>query len=71
MHTLTHISTHAHPYLHTHPHAHTHTVALTGTSFIALTEQYISAICDGGVPTITSAWSEVMQKECEDARYVE
>ena len=42
-------------------------MALNGTSFIALTEQYISAISEGGVPTITSAWSEVMQKECEDA----
>ena len=42
-------------------------MALNGTSFIALTEQYISAISEGGVPTITSAWNEVMQKECEDA----
>ena len=42
-------------------------MALNGTSFIALTEQYIAAISDGGVPTVTSAWSEVMQKECEDA----
>lgn len=42
-------------------------VAVNGSSFIALCEQYISAICEGGVPTITSAWEEVMQQECEHA----
>lgn len=42
-------------------------VAVNGSSFIALCEKYIEAICDGGVPTITSAWEEVMEKECEQA----
>ena len=42
-------------------------VALNGSSFIGLAEEYISAMSNGGVPTISSAWQEVMQKECEAA----
>ena len=44
-----------------------HNVALNGSSFIGLCEQYITAITSGGVPTISSAWQEVMQQECQEA----
>ena len=40
-------------------------VPLNGSSFIGLAEKYIEAISSGGVPTVSSAWQEVMQKECE------
>lgn len=41
---------------------------LNGSSFLALCEQYIQAIEDGSVPTISTAWEEVMMRECEDAK---
>lgn len=41
---------------------------LNGASFVGLVEQYITAIEGGSVPTISTAWEEVMTRECEDAR---
>ncbi|KAJ8600136.1 hypothetical protein CTAYLR_003481 [Chrysophaeum taylorii] len=41
---------------------------LNGSSFVALVEQYIQAIEGGSVPTIATAWEEVMTKECADAK---
>ena len=38
-----------------------------GAAFVALAEQFVAAISEGGVPTMTSAWEEVMRRECEDA----
>jgi len=40
---------------------------LNGSSFVAMAEQYVSAIERGSIPTITTAWEEVMTKECEYA----
>ena len=40
---------------------------LNGASFLAMTEQYVNAIERGSIPTITTAWEEVMPRECEDA----
>jgi hypothetical protein len=42
-------------------------VAVTGKSFLALCDHYVEAITDGGVPTINSAWQDVMRDECRDA----
>ncbi|KAJ1449469.1 guanylate-binding protein [Pelagophyceae sp. CCMP2097] len=42
--------------------------ALNGAAFIGLVEQYILAIEGGSVPTISTAWEEVMIRECSDAR---
>ena len=36
-------------------------------AFVALAEQFVAAMSEGGVPTMTSAWEEVMRRECEDA----
>ncbi|KAH8055083.1 GTPase [Aureococcus anophagefferens] len=41
---------------------------LNGASFVGLVEQYIAAIEGGSVPTISTAWEEVMVRECGDAR---
>jgi len=41
---------------------------LNGSSFVALCEQYIKAIEGGSVPTISTAWEEVMTRECADAK---
>lgn len=41
---------------------------LNGSSFCGIVEQYIGAIEGGSVPTISTAWEEVMTKESADAR---
>lgn len=57
-----------HLYLHQIKPKVVNNVPLNGTSFLALCEQYIEAMSSGGVPTISSAWEEVMQRECSEAR---
>eukprot|EP00635_Sarcinochrysidales_sp_CCMP3193_P013605 CAMPEP_0118914912 /NCGR_PEP_ID=MMETSP1166-20130328/15197_1 /TAXON_ID=1104430 /ORGANISM="Chrysoreinhardia sp, Strain CCMP3193" /LENGTH=1170 /DNA_ID=CAMNT_0006854545 /DNA_START=197 /DNA_END=3709 /DNA_ORIENTATION=- len=42
---------------------------LSGASFLAMTEQYVNAIERGSVPTITTAWEEVMAQECKAAMH--
>jgi hypothetical protein len=41
---------------------------LTGAMFAGLVTAYVSAINEGGVPTISSAWEGVSQQECLDAK---
>jgi hypothetical protein len=41
---------------------------LTGAMFAGLVVAYVSAINEGGVPTISSAWEGVSQQECLDAK---
>lgn len=41
--------------------------ALNGSMLVELTKQYIAAINDGGVPTISTAWENVVQQESQKA----
>jgi len=40
---------------------------LNGAMFAGLTEAYVQAINEGGVPTISSAWEGVSKQECRDS----
>ncbi len=42
-------------------------VPVTGPILASLATSYISAMSDGLVPTISSAWQVVIKSECEDA----
>jgi len=44
-----------------------HGRAVTGASFAALVRQYVDALESGGVPTVSTAWEQVMEHECEEA----
>ena len=40
---------------------------LNGSMFASMVEAYVNAINDGGVPTISSAWDDIMLSECRNA----